>query len=170
MNIYFTDSTSLYIYGSLLQANAAVFAILGLFIIYKIQSVQSSIDIIKSDLMRSQSLESHPQIITDFDNASIEKKKEECEKFKKNNSFYYAYFKTWLDNSESISNLKIRITYPTIFLTTAIIIDGICLLFCSNLHKYHPTEEICIAYFTMFIHIIIWIYICKNVISVIKQK
>ena len=170
MIIYFTESTSLYIYSAFLQANAAIIAILGLFIIYKIQSLQSSIDIIKSEMMRNQSLESHPKVIADFDTALINKKEEIYKDLEKQKSFYLPYFKIWLDNSIGISNLKNLITNPTIFLTTVIIIDGICLLICSNLHKYYKVEEVYLAYLVMLIHLILWIYICKTIINVIKQK
>lgn len=167
--IYFTESTSLYIYSSFLQANAAIIAILGLFIIYRIQSLQSSIDVIKSDIMRDRGTYSHPKTVLDFDSASIDDKGKKFTALQKDH-YYLLHYKIWLENLKSITNHKTLITIPTLFLTTAIIIDAVCLLFCSNLHYYHKTAEVFLAYFVVLIHISLWIYISMSIIKVIKQN
>ena len=169
MVIYFSESTSLYIYGSFLQANAAIIAILGLFIIYKIQALQTSIDVIKSDLMRDRGMYTHPKSVLDFDSATLEEKEQRFNNLKKDH-YYLLHYKIWTESLKSIPKLKSLITVPTIFLTSVIIIDGICLMFCSNLHKYHEIAEIYLAYIIILIHIILWLYICKTIISVIKQN
>lgn len=169
MEIYFLESTSLYIYSSFLQANAAIIAVLGLFIIYKIQALQSSIDIIKSDLMRDRGMYSHPKTVLCFDSATIEEKEKIFNEMKKDH-YYLLHYKIWIDSLKNIANLKSLIKTPTIFLTLVIISDGISLLLCSNLHKYHRTAEIYLAYIIILIHIILWLYICKAIINVIKQN
>lgn len=169
MQIYFSESTSLYIYSSFLQANAAIIAILGLFIIYRIQSLQSSIDVIKSDIMRDRGMYSHPKTVLDFDLVSIEEKEKKISALNPDH-YYLLHYKIWVENLKSITQLKTLITFPTIFLTLAIIIDGVCLLFCSNLHYYHKMAEVSLAYSVILIHIILWVYICVSIIKVIKQN
>lgn len=48
MEIVFNDSTSLYFYSALLQANAAIIALIGLYTTFRIQSAYSSIESIKN--------------------------------------------------------------------------------------------------------------------------
>lgn len=169
MEIYFSESTSLYIYSSFLQANAAIIAVLGFFIIYKIQALQSSIDVIKSDLMRDRGMYSHPKTVLDFDSATMEEKEKRFNYLKKDH-YYLLHYKIWIDNLKSIKKLKSQIKIPTIFLTLVIVSDGICLLFCTNLHRYHQSIEVYLAYIVILIHVILWLYICKNIINVIKQN
>lgn len=161
MEIYFSESTSLYIYSSFLQANAAIIAVLGFFIIYKIQALQSSIDVIKSDLMRDRGMYSHPKTVLDFDSATIQEKEKRFNDFKKDH-YYLLHYKIWIDNLKSITKLKSQIKIPTIFLTLVIVSDGICLLFCTNLHRYHQATEVYLGYIVILIHIILWLYICKK--------
>ncbi len=51
MEIVFTENTSLYFYSALLQANAAIIALVGLYTIFHLQNVNSTIEIIKSSLV-----------------------------------------------------------------------------------------------------------------------
>ncbi len=50
----FSESTGFYSYSSLLQANAAILSILGIFTIFRVQSFQSAIETIKNSFILSR--------------------------------------------------------------------------------------------------------------------
>jgi hypothetical protein len=72
----FSESTGFYLYSSLLQANAAILSILGVFTIFRVQSIQAAIDIIKNAWIMPRGFY-HPNIdvMTEFDNIRLGKKR-----------------------------------------------------------------------------------------------
>lgn len=166
--LYFSDSSSLYIYSAFLQANAAIFAVLGVFIVYRMQSHKSSIDIIKSAMYSDRGSHSHPSTIAEFEALKVPEKKR---KFSTMNpsDYYYKLYETWIYHLDRNNELKKYITLPTIILTVGMILDATFLLFSSNLHYYHPSGEVIIALLLTLYHIGIWVIIAKDLIKVVQN-
>jgi len=166
--IFFTDSTSLYIYSAFLQANAAIFAVFGVFIVYSMQSHKSSIDIIKSTMYSDRGEHSQPTTIAEFESLSTAEKKQKFSVMD-TKGYYYKLYETWIHHLDRNNELKKYITLPTIILTIGMILDALFLLFCSNFHYYHPNSEVIIAMILVVYHIVIWSFIAKDLIKVIKN-
>lgn len=163
-----SENSFLYLYSSFIQANAAILAIVGFYVIFRIQSLQSTVDVIKSDLMRDHGQFSHPTTVLKFDRSSLDEKEVKL-KTMKESDYYYLHYVSWLENVKIILRLKNYIQYPTLFLTLTMILDAICLLFATNLYQYHFIFSCMLAYIVVLIHIVMWLYVSTSIIAVINK-
>ncbi|MFA5804799.1 MAG: hypothetical protein WC879_09140 [Melioribacteraceae bacterium] len=127
----FTENTGYYFYSSLLQANAAIISIFGVFFIYKVQSLQSLI----SDIFNSycQISSSAMDYALKFKAMDLEQKKE---RLKANNSDnpVSKFYKQWYEAEVNLVKIKEKIIKPSILLSTAIILQSIFLLLSNDIH------------------------------------
>jgi hypothetical protein len=119
-----SESTFYYLFSSLLQANAAILSIVGVFIIFRIQNIQSSIDIIKQSLMADQGRFIWPSTVLQFENQSLEQKK--TSQIITNPNLLYQKDK-WIEKEELIYKIRRDFKLPLIYLAIGIIILTICL-------------------------------------------
>lgn len=122
MEIIFTESTALYFYSALLQANAAMIALIGLYTTFRLQSAYSNIDSAKSYFFASN------ETIRNFGLEFEEKSYAEKEKYIKNNPATNITNKRlhwWFRNLQLIKELKRGVILPTILLGIALISDSV---------------------------------------------
>ncbi|MFC1561037.1 hypothetical protein ACFL4V_01020 [Candidatus Latescibacterota bacterium] len=125
---FLSGNTGYYFYSAILQANAAILSIVGVFIIFRIQRLQSTIDIIINSFMTDLERWTNPQWILDFFNSNLEEKKE---KYKSYNYERQAMsrFSECIKNEEKLLKIKSIIYIPTLFLSSGIILSTIGLFF-----------------------------------------
>ncbi|MDA3861042.1 MAG: hypothetical protein PF445_07425 [Melioribacteraceae bacterium] len=167
--IHFSENTSLYLYSSLLQANAAIIAIVGLFVIFKIQQMSSSIDVIKSSIMLDNGRRSTPEEVENFDRGTVQEKVNLLEVRRNGRGSYLPLYESWLEKLKYIGRLKKKIVVPTIALTTMIILNTVALVLASHLNLYFPSIEVIVAYLITLIQIIVWVYVAKIIINTVKK-
>jgi len=165
MEIYFSESTGLYFYSALLQANAAIIAVIGIYIIFQIQGAQSTITSLRSFFMvgnpniRSMGLE--------FDSKTLSQKKIEVRDNDTNTPEKLALLK-WYLNEKRARDLKRKIITPTILFLIALSTDCICLFFSSTIHSVYIDREIIIASINLLYELFLLIYISSFIIKIMK--
>jgi hypothetical protein len=177
--IMFSESTGFYLYSSLLQANAAILSILGVFTIFRVQSIQAAIEIIKNSLISSP-FEGHysaTEEMDEFDNFSLK------EKINAVKSGYGSHadgtykniskpnlnhrYKNWTDNEEKIDKIKKSIKWPSILLAGSIIVLSVFIVLSKWIHcKGIKTELYFFAIILIFESLILF-YILKYIFKAV---
>ena len=139
MYSFFSESTSLYFFSTIIQANAAIISLAGVFIVFKIQGLQSSINVIRSSLY-SESYYTTPDVVAEFDNKSLEKKKEKLSK----QPFNTPRFHLWCNYLSEIDRIKSAIKLPAIISIISIVVFIVLLIFAYTIHNYGTACELII--------------------------
>lgn len=163
---FFSDSSSLYFYSALLQANAAILSIVGVFIIFRIQSYQSSIDIIKTALINNRRMVG-PNDVIGFDNFNISEKEEYIKRL--NNSVLKNHCSNWIEKEKKLKKVKSSIKLPTILLAIGIIINSIGLFTASYIHSNLMNYEFKILAAIILFQIITVYFVVKTIYNSILQ-
>lgn len=167
METFFSENSGFYFLSSLLQANAAILSITGVFYIFKIQSLQSSIDIIKSSLMADMGRRSWPEKILEFDKLSLVEK----EKALLIKPDPYIHIKPsivdWTTLERKISNVKAEVKPSLIILGIAIIVEAVC-LFTANLIHQHNMVEMIVLFLNLILEVIIVFVVIKNILKALN--
>ena len=164
---YFAENSSFYFYSSILQANAAIFSIVGVFYIFRIQSLQASIDIIKSGLMNDQGRSSWPQEIIDWDNLSLKEKEEKINNGTAN-KYILKSLVTWTKKERDVDSFKKVISFPSILLAIGILLESLSLFSASYIHNQFQVLEYYVAYTNLMFEFLIVIYVVKTILSFLK--
>lgn len=164
---YFSENSSFYFYSSILQANAAIFSIVGVFYIFRIQSLQASIDIIKSGLMNDQGRSSWPQEIIDWDNLSLKEKEGKINNGTANKHILKSLV-TWTKKERAVDSFKQVIRFPSVLLAIGILLESLSLFSASYIHNQYQALEYYVAYTNLMFEFIIVIYVVKTILSFLK--
>lgn len=163
---FFSDNTGLYFYSAWLQANASIIAIFGVFVIYKIQAFQSSIDIIKGSLMGDLSRRvTTPDEVVTFDRMNIEDKNNYV---KNRDPFLKKPLQDWVEKQQSIETLKSIVRIPTTLLAIGIGIDSLGLLFANYVNKCGEIVELSIFAFALFFHLFAIFEVVRRIFVILK--
>jgi hypothetical protein len=164
---FFSENSSFYFFSSLLQANAAILSIVGVFFIFRIQSLQSAVDVIKSNLLSDRGHSSWPNEIIEWDNFSIREKESKLKNDKANKSILTA-LQTWTTKERHIYNLKKEIILPSLLLGGGIILETISLFSSYYLHKYYLELEFYISFINLLLELFIIIFVIRSIIKILK--
>lgn len=143
MEGFFSDSTGLYFFSALLQANAAILAIVGIFVIFKIQSFESGIDVIKNALSAergiSTTIDSDPSIIVEYEWRSPDDRRI----FKQGiiDARVLRLLEDWDNKDEAINRIKSGLKYPSFILCLKIVFDAAGILIINGIHKFNNVGE-----------------------------
>lgn len=178
--IFFNESTSLYIYSALFQANAAILSIIGVFIIFRLQSLQSHIDTLKNFILTTYEdkhkmtrfflfeqgdLKMKYQMIESMDKLPEYQGKNDGQSFRVENPF-----ELWFYKERELLQTKNMIKLPIRLLLIALIINGLSLLFATNLHTYHRTFEVDLAYMNILYEFFVLLIISSRMIFMITKR
>jgi hypothetical protein len=144
---FFSTSTSLYFFSAFLQANAAILSIVGLFIIFKIQSLQSLIDIIE------------------FANSDLKEKQKKYAKISYD-KYTMKKLSEWIEKENRIIDIKDMIKIPTILLSIGIITSGIGLIFSNFLHNSSFQYEASVLYSFLLYEIFTLYFVIKIIFKI----
>ncbi|MCJ7791694.1 MAG: hypothetical protein MUP49_04740 [Dehalococcoidia bacterium] len=164
---FFSENSSFYFFSSLLQANAAILSIVGVFFIFRIQSLQSAVDIIKASLMSDRGHSCQPAEIIKWDNYSIEEKESQLKKGTTSSSIRLS-LQDWTSKERHIINLKKGIKLPSILLGVGIVLESMSLFSANYLHKYTPGFEYYISYINLVLELFIVFVVIKSIIDILK--
>lgn len=157
----FSTNTGLYFFSALLQSNAAILSVFGVFLIFRIQSYQSSIDIIHSSLLDHQTCSSTIQDIFEFiKNPDLGKKKSIASKA---DEYIRHYYEESLLFHEKIANIKKTIKLPTYLLGFGIILNLFSLLLSNLFNNLGLLYEIRLLLVNLIIEIIVILLILNRI-------
>ena len=158
----FSENTGLYFYSALVQSNAALFSILAIFIIFRLQYISSSIMSIRSELMGVNPMVAD-RARAFFEHDS-EGRKHFIESIITNIDHYikqlYINADKHLDEREKIKEMYLR---PMILLLLIIMFQVILLLLASGIHSIGAIHEASVFGFVIIVQIFALILILKNI-------
>ena len=165
---FFSDSSSLYLYSALLQANAAIIALIGVFFIYKFQALQNDIDSIRSfmlkeDGMRGQYIRYHL-----FYKLNLYLKKKKL--IEQKSDLFFDNYNEWFIKELQVAQLKLKLKSPILFLAYVLISNAILLFFSTYLHNNFIVIEIIVGFLSVVAESILIIKISKLIYSIILDK
>ena len=161
----FSDNTALYFYSALLQANAAILSIVGVFVIFKVQSLKSSIDIVKSALMNYKSFVTQPMVIN-FANVSIEEKRKIASGA---DGYIKPQYDDWIQKEIELSTTKSLIKVPTILLVVAIMLEALGLTTATFFHLCYPKIEFLLLCSNLIYEAFVLIFVVKGVFKIVSS-
>jgi len=131
---FFSEYSSLYFFSALLQANAAILSLFAIFVIFRIQSLASSIDTRKLVLGADPSHASAYDI-NSFERMSLQEKKCEVDHKTGRRAFGVAHYLAWIAYEEKIEELKHSIIVPSSVLAGSILFYAIALALAHFIHR-----------------------------------
>ncbi len=141
----FDVNTGLYLFSALLQANAAIFAIVGVFGIFRIQSLQSKIEFFKQGLIqpkgRFNRTEMSSEDIIKFDEFTLEEKADYIKNSEIDDNFI-PLLRSWFNTETIIINFESIIIISMIYLGIGIIINIFFLIYSNTIHKFFTIEAV----------------------------
>jgi hypothetical protein len=161
---FFSENSTFYFYSTILQANAAIFSIVGVFYIFKIQSLQSSLDIIKTGLMNDQGRNSWPQEIMQWDRLNLAEKERKITDGTANKHILASLI-FWTETERKIENFKKVIVFPSVLLAFGILLESLSLFSAYYIHSQFSVVEIYFAFTNLVIEFFIIIYVIKTILS-----
>lgn len=151
----FSEYTGLYFYSALIQSNAALFAVVGIFVIYKLQSLENMIDTMPTKLSYVFSgVVLHPKI-TEFAvggkviRQNIISTYEATDNSTARNAVIL--FKRWMYLIEAIRPTKKKIKLPMLLMGIGIVLNSILIVLSEPIHN-------CLGYLEIVIFAAIIIY------------
>ena len=159
----FTENTGYYFYSSLLQANAAIISIFGVFFIYKVQSLQSSISEIFNSICSINSIAM--DYARKFKLMNLDQKKDKMKDYNNENTGS-KFYRQWYENEVSLVKIKEKIVKPSILLTTAIILQSIFLLLSNDIHLQGGIYEVISFLLTIIYESYVLILLSKTIYEI----
>ncbi len=166
---FFSEYTALYFFSALLQANAAIIAIVGVFFIFRIQTYQSSINSIKNYLFTDK-FKNFQKTIIDFYNFDRISQKEYLNKEIGKTSDLYYPFKESINIFDKMNRIKNSIQKPTILLSIGILINALGLLFSNFLHNFAFLIELIILLIFLIYEIVLIFVVVKSIFKALELK
>ena len=155
----FTENTGYYFYSSLLQANAAIISIFGVFFIYKVQSLQSSISEIFNSICSINSMAMDYAL--KFKVMDLDQKKNKLKDYNNENTGS-KFYRQWYETEVNL----VKIIKPSILLTTAIILQSIFLLLSNDIHLQGSSYEFISFLLTILYESYVLILLSKTIYEI----
>lgn len=174
MNIsLFSDTSALYFFSALLQANAAIIAIIGVFWIFKIQTYQAGVDSIKNALSIERGITSNldvdPSIISKFESLDLSEKTSYMNQEILNDSLR-SLLQSWVRNEESIDNLKSGIRIPVILLAVGIVFNAFGLVIANLIHQVGHIVELIVLLLVLLYEFLIVGVVVNTILSALGLR
>jgi hypothetical protein len=168
LEAYF-ENTGLYFYSSLLQANAAILAIVGVFFIFRIQSLQSAVEGNYLTLLMSCVNDLERKFYHSFRNHSLEEKIIDVENGNYNEDYHKRIMQACIENIKNLEATKDSILFPSVILAIAILLNSFGILLSNYLHLKGSQIEIKIFSIVLLFQIYCLFIVLKGIISAIKS-
>jgi len=166
---FFHETSSLYFFSALLQSNAAIFSIVGVFIVFKLQSMQTPIDLLKNSLMQDRGRIIQPITVSRFDKKSL-KEKDDYVNFMKDDQQLKYYLQNWVDQENKIDRVKSAIKSPAITITIVMILNILGLIFSNYIHSKNIYLELFILSIFVIIQIELLLLLVKSISQLLDIK
>jgi len=149
MEDFFSESSSLYFFSAILQANAALLALVGIFLIFRLQYFQSIIDGVRNKLINTTSKLNLLNTIINFE----EKQIEERIGTRTGDDLIDYLLNVWNLQEMEIRFLKSNIMMPVFLIFIGIIICVLGLVVSSKVHNCYGTFEFWLLFVVAAFHI-----------------
>ena len=173
MNI--DSSTGLYFYSALLQADAAVLAIVGLYITFKLQTIQLIINNLRERitavLYQPENEEERVLSIrqlTTFDESLLDKKIELAELYK--NKGLLNYLSDEIPYHKKLVAIKKEFIAPSYLIAILISLNIIGIIFSSTIHVFSYFFEIVVLVIVGLLHIFMFFLVVTKMKSTVVNK
>jgi len=173
MNI--DTATGLYFYSALLQADAAILAIIGLFVTFKLQTIQLIINNLRERITALLYSEENPRerirmlgIIKNFDESSLREKSEFAERHKQEQAGSLSYLIDEIPYNEKMEILKKGFIAPSYFIAILISLCIVGIILASTIHSLSCLLEVTTFCFVGFLHILMFFSVVQRIKSIIK--
>ena len=164
-HIVLSENTSLYFFSALFQGNAVLFAILGVFVVFRLQIERSSIDSIEQILLKDigdffaeGSLHLAHDRLRDFKKTPIEQKRNIAKNYRDNSkkrknetSMGSALhlrlpdlLYDWIASEQQMNEIKTQIKLPIYLLATFMALSLVGLIFATPIHRSDGAVELSI--------------------------
>jgi hypothetical protein len=174
----FSESTGLYLYSSLVQANAAILAVVAFFFSFKLEKLKSKIHLIKMSIPTAWSPGFTNELMERFENSSITKKREILGSLKKNhvesnnrlpNEKTLDYYHQWYELARKINLIENSLLKPGIMLVISIITFAVLLIFSYDFHIKLENNEVIIFGLALILESYILYFVLKLILEAIKD-
>ena len=165
---FLDQSSSLYLYSALLQANASIIALIGIFFIYKFQAIQSDLNSTKGHLINKDRTSGMVIRYDSFIKQNISGKKKKLIEYASDP--LHDDYSEWYKRELEVVQLKTKIKFPIFFLAVILISNSILLLLSSFLHNYYRTLEVVFGVSSLTLEIVIIIVISRLIYFIISDK
>lgn len=169
INIQYSLDSGRYFFSAILQGNAAILSILGVFTIFKIQALHSNIDTLKASRLGDMGSSSTPTGIIEFDKKSLEEK----EIFVKNfntSPMIKGVYESWLENEIIIDNILKNVKIPIILLIISILLNALLIILIDSVFILNTESIIQLYIFCIYYEFVILLELTKNIFNLIKYK
>ncbi|MBK7379640.1 MAG: hypothetical protein IPJ03_11635 [Ignavibacteriales bacterium] len=163
----FSENTGLYFFSSLIQANAAILSIIGVFYIFRLQSIQVAISNIFNALFYENI--TIREGAEDFKNKSLDDKKTYVSRLTAHDHISNSY-RNWLEYEIEQNDIKERIKNPLITITVLIILQVIFLIISNGIHSLGIWSEIITYLIVGLFQIYVLVIVVKSIILIINRK
>lgn len=141
----YSDTTGLYFYSAWLQANAAIFAIVGIFAIYKLQTLTNKIDNMPTKLLMDGGQFVSKKDVKMFWIGNYHERDEILERLlsSKNHGDQIAFeqFYKWQMAIEQVRPTKQALRAPMVIMALGMMAHSIMLVLSSYIHNHYQTIE-----------------------------
>jgi hypothetical protein len=163
----FSENTGLYLFSALIQANAAIFSIVGVFYIFRLQSIQYTITNIFNALYNENI--NIRQVAEDFKIKNIDDKKVYVGKMT-GNDHISNYYRNWLEYELEQNEIKNKIKNPLIAITLLIVLQIFFLIISHGIHLLGVLFEIISFALIGLFQIYILIIVVYSILTIINRK
>lgn len=158
----FSEFTGFYFHSSLLQAQAAIFSIVGIFIVFKIQIIKSSIENCKQMLI---ALKVYPSTITEFE--LMDEKQRNDNYIKAGKGSIQITFKRWDNYDKDIVLIRNNVIWPIICLIIGMVANTLGLILACFINKVFIVELIVLSVIAIFfVYTLVIVY--QSIIRILK--
>lgn len=162
-SLVFTENTGFYFYSTLIQSNAAIISIFGLFYIFKLQSIRSTIEEHYNSMIGVNIIVNEE--VRKYRFSTMKEKKEIIDNYPKNDDVLQKYIK-YYSLEESIVDIKQKMKFPTIAIIILISFETLFLLICSSIHNLGSFYEFIVFSVVLIFQVYILIVLGKAIIDV----
>ena len=160
-----SDNTALYFFSALLQADAAVVAVIAVVIVFKLQSLQAITSNLHSFIMHKSEPEDR-EVLIQFDKESYEGKETIASG---KTGGIMAFLSHELPYHKKMDVLKKKFVFPSICFAVLIILNIVGLIFASTLHQDCPRWEIIAVFANGLFHVIGFVSVIWVASQILKQ-
>ncbi len=169
LNLRISEQSGHYLYSALLQANAAILSIIGVFAVFKIQTIQSIIDTLKGSRLTDMGLSSTPTGIINFDNMSL-KQKGEYISTANISPMIKGVYESWLEKEMEKNNIVNIVKKPIILLGISIFIYAILIILIDTIYTLGIANVLKTHILMLYLEFIILVELIRKILNIISVK
>ncbi len=167
LNLNISIESGHYLYSALLQANAAILSIIGVFAIFKIQSLQSIIDTLKASRLPDPGISTTPTGVINFDKMTLVEKANHISTASINVTIK-GVFESWLEKEIEIKKIIGIVKSPIIMLGCSIIAFALLIILIDTIYNLGTIAVLKTHIGMLYVEFIILVEIIRKILNIIR--